>query len=69
VDPRRFAIAAGVSVAIGFVVHAWAGLGLWESVAVTIAAMIVNGIFAVVEDEGSDGFRDPRPDERSDDAT
>jgi predicted membrane metal-binding protein len=60
IDWRIFVGAVAVAVLLAWASYAWFGLGFWISLGIVIAAVLLNGIVALVEDQMPGGFDKPR---------
>ncbi len=59
VDWRLFLPTVAVAALVAWAVHQWIGIPFWGVLAIVIAAILVNGLIALVEDEMPGGFNSP----------
>lgn len=66
VDWKIFGVTVSVAALLAWALHAWLDVGFWVSLGIVLAAILVNGIVALVEDEMPGGFNNPKRSSRSD---
>ena len=65
VRPKTFAVSSLVCAALGALLTYLSGLSFWWAFAIVVAAVVLNGIVAEVEDRMPGGFLNPRGDRKS----
>ena len=56
-----FSISITIAALLTWGLHAVSGMSFWVSLGVVIAAILINGIIATIEDEMPGGFNNPAP--------
>jgi hypothetical protein len=58
-NPRAFVIGISIAALLGGLISYFSGFGFWPAFAISVFALLINGIIATVEDEMPGGFNNP----------
>jgi predicted membrane metal-binding protein len=60
IDWKVFAATVSAAALLAWALHAWFDLSFWASLGIVLAAVLINGIVALVEDQTPGGFNNPK---------